>query len=578
MDCVPSVSEDRQVGPFDVGSIVLGQGSFGRYATIKAAQHTTLRTKVACRVINKRVATEPASRHRILQGVNSLKQLSHPHILQFLWLNETEHKVYVFLESADTSLLQLIRGSGALSNERTMQYTAQLMQATHYLHTQNMVHRNIKLDHILVVDETTVKLTGFGFAGPITRPLPTTGPLVLDSPHYTSPEYCLNVSTTTYNETKCDVWSLGVVVYAMVEGRLPFLSTDLYDLFGQIIRSHFPTPQHATSPLSRLIAACLQPKPALRPRPHALLRMYLSMCECCADHLSCKKATVEEPMAAQQPHQRQNKTTDNVRLRALESLKDMGYSQEQMTKDLKAPYSSLRATYNTLKYMVSKADRMHTAVVPDIGAAVVHQSASASVESIAKVAQEACEGSVAFAVPASNSGVHGNSCVQAHAEECDAVSSSSPTASTYQSSSSTSWPTSMTAVQFVPSPTMGTVDQQGTNCDDFSSESVFEIRTCSVEVEPSSQSQSTTQAQEVAASTAKFFRPIAAVASTSASTSSTSRLPCCAPSRPIPWHHRGGKRFPPATHLVCQPQSQAHIESETASGLLLCKRAKTATC
>jgi len=124
-----------------------------------------------------------------------------------------------------------------VSEETVREITGQILRALNYLHGTNLVHRDLKTENVMVEDtnsdEINVKLIDFGFA----KVTADNEPLMefVGTPYFVAPEI---VARKPYN-SKCDIWSLGVLVYNMMSSGFPFDGNDQYELFGKIQKGEF---------------------------------------------------------------------------------------------------------------------------------------------------------------------------------------------------------------------------------------------------------------------------------------------------------------------------------------------------
>lgn len=149
--------------------------------------------------------------------------LSHPNILNIYDVgSETsgEGKIhYIVMEYIKgKTLKEVINEKGKLSTEETVNYSIQIAEALSHAHKNHIIHRDIKPHNIMVTDDNRVKVTDFGIARAVTSSTITTTSNVLGSVHYFSPEQARG----GYTDEKSDIYSLGIVIYEMLTGKVPF--------------------------------------------------------------------------------------------------------------------------------------------------------------------------------------------------------------------------------------------------------------------------------------------------------------------------------------------------------------------
>lgn len=194
---------------------VLGKGAFGK---VNLAIHKETGDLVAMKSINKQYLAESTSKNKVMQEVTILKMINHKNIM---WLRETfeteKHVIFVLELCPGGDLLNYVRKRRKLNENTAKVIFKQILEALQYLHDKNILHRDIKLDNILLDSKGRVKLGDFGVSKII-----TSNELIFDqwgTPAYIAPEILLDQG---YTGGAIDVWSAGVVLYAMMYGTVPF--------------------------------------------------------------------------------------------------------------------------------------------------------------------------------------------------------------------------------------------------------------------------------------------------------------------------------------------------------------------
>jgi serine/threonine protein kinase len=152
-----------------------------------------------------------------------------------------------------------ITTEGMLSESRARLFFRQIVEAVRFIHDKSIVHRDLKPDNILITEQFTVKLADFGFCR-----VAKTGRLLTTpcgSPLYVAPELLLN---HCYDGKCADVWSLGILLFTMVTGRLPWTTENQVELFRQIREAEIGIPFHLTLELQDLLGKMLERDPAAR--------------------------------------------------------------------------------------------------------------------------------------------------------------------------------------------------------------------------------------------------------------------------------------------------------------------------
>jgi serine/threonine protein kinase len=135
----------------------------------------------------------------------------------------------------------------------------QILSAVHYCHQNSVIHRDLKPENMLLDSNKNIKLIDFGFGN--TYHSDTQLETYCGSPFYAAPEM---IKGQPYCGPEVDVWSLGVIMFALLAGRLPFESPVIRDLYDEIGKGHYDTPSHFSPLAKQLIKRMLTVDPARR--------------------------------------------------------------------------------------------------------------------------------------------------------------------------------------------------------------------------------------------------------------------------------------------------------------------------
>ncbi|XP_023312990.1 testis-specific serine/threonine-protein kinase 3-like [Anoplophora glabripennis] len=233
----------------------------GSYATVRVAHSERHEGDVAIKIVSKFSAPADYLKKFLPREIEVVKGLRHPNLIRFLQAIETTHRVYIVMEYAENgSLLDIIRKDQYIDEPRARKWFKQLVSAVEYCHERGVVHRDIKCENMLMDVDWNVKLSDFGFAKGHVKP--KNGQTILSETYcgsyaYASPEILRGIP---YQPQYADVWSMGVVLYAMVFGRLPFDDSNYKELLKQVSNKvSFPKDPKVSGNCRALINKILAP-------------------------------------------------------------------------------------------------------------------------------------------------------------------------------------------------------------------------------------------------------------------------------------------------------------------------------
>ncbi|KAH9367650.1 hypothetical protein HPB48_020321 [Haemaphysalis longicornis] len=222
-----------RVGFYDIERTI-GKGNF---AVVKLARHRITKTEVAIKIIDK-TQLDAASLEKVFREVRIMKMLSHPHIVKLYQVMETKNMLYLVSEYASQGeVFEFISRHGRMPEPMARRKFWQVLLAVEYCHSQHIVHRDLKAENLLLDSHMNVKLADFGFSNFFSP----TGHLTTwcGSPPYAAPEV---FEGKRYIGPEVDVWSLGVVLYVLVCGALPFDGSSLQVLRSRVLSGRFRIP------------------------------------------------------------------------------------------------------------------------------------------------------------------------------------------------------------------------------------------------------------------------------------------------------------------------------------------------
>ncbi len=244
-------------------STEIGRGGMGR---VFLAQEDVSHRQAAVKILAAELATDAGFLNRFQREIEALSQLSHPHIVQFIESGNDAGKYYYVMEYvAGKSLEEIVEDHGRLGWRETLEIALQVCPALKHVHDHGIIHRDLKLSNILVRDDGIVKLTDFGIAKVFSNSHLTQTGGVVGTAEYLSPEQAMGKPVTK----KSDIYSLGVVLYCLLTGRLPFEGTGFLELLHKHRYAQFDRPAKIAHDLpyeiDEIICQMLEKDPAKRP-------------------------------------------------------------------------------------------------------------------------------------------------------------------------------------------------------------------------------------------------------------------------------------------------------------------------
>ena len=191
----------------------------GGMATVYKARDTILNRYVAVKVLRDEFTTDEEFIKRFNTEAQSAARLTHPNIVSVFDVGQEYNIYYIVMELIQgKTLKQIISEEGALPWKWTVNIAIQICSALEMAHKNGIVHRDIKPHNIIITEDGIAKVTDFGIAKAISNSTITAFGTTIGSVHYFSPEHARG----GYTDAKSDLYSLGVVMYEMITGKVPF--------------------------------------------------------------------------------------------------------------------------------------------------------------------------------------------------------------------------------------------------------------------------------------------------------------------------------------------------------------------
>lgn len=235
----------------------LGIGSFGK---VKVAEHTLTGHQVAIKILNRKKIQSMDMEEKVRREIKILKLFMHPHIIRLYEVIDTPTDIYVIMEYVQCGeLFDYIVEKGRLLEDSARRFFQQILSGVEYCHRNMVVHRDLKPENLLLDAKHHVKIADFGLSNVMRDGhfLKTS----CGSPNYAAPEV---ISGKLYAGPEVDVWSCGVILYALLCGSLPFDDENIPNLFKKIKNGIYTLPNHLSSGARDLIPRMLLVDPMKR--------------------------------------------------------------------------------------------------------------------------------------------------------------------------------------------------------------------------------------------------------------------------------------------------------------------------
>lgn len=247
--------KETRIGNYLIGNTI-GEGAFGK---VKQANHVQTNEKVAIKILNKqRIHEMSGDINKIQKEITILKKLRHKSIIQLYEIMESKQNLFLIMEFCPKGeLFDYIVKCKKLSELNACRLFQNLIDGVDYLHLNNIVHRDLKPENLLLDDKFNLKISDFGlstiYSGLISTPCGT--------PSYAPPEM---LKGDSYNGIKSDVWSCGIILYAMLCGYLPYSDSKEEIILRRITNKEYKIPDFLSSKAKDLLVRMLDNDPNKR--------------------------------------------------------------------------------------------------------------------------------------------------------------------------------------------------------------------------------------------------------------------------------------------------------------------------
>lgn len=231
----------------------------GNFAKVKLAKHIPTMKEVAIKIIDK-TALNPSSLKKLFREVTIMKMLDHPNIVKLYEVIDSQRTLYLVMEYASGGeVFDYLVAHGRMKEKEARAKFRQIVSAVQYCHQKQIIHRDLKAENLLLDSEMTIKIADFGFSNEFVpgQTLDT----FCGSPPYAAPELFKGLR---YEGPEVDIWSLGVILYTLVSGTLPFDGNNLKELRERVLRGKYRIPFYMSTDCEILLKKFLVLNPLKR--------------------------------------------------------------------------------------------------------------------------------------------------------------------------------------------------------------------------------------------------------------------------------------------------------------------------
>lgn len=285
-----SWSTGAAVSHYAVGKTI-GEGTFGK---VKKGIHKLTGVPVAIKILEKDKIVDLADVERVKREIHILTRINHPNVIRLYEVIDSPKHIFLIMEFAPGGeLFDYIVAKGRVKEPEACRFFHQILNGVDYCHHQGVIHRDLKPENLLLDEITGIKIVDFGLGN--LAPNGTLLKTACGSPCYAAPEM---IAGKRYHGPGVDMWSLGVILFALVCGYLPFEDANTAKLYDKIMNGDYEMPDFISKGAADLISKllCTDPRRRLTADQVRIHPWYASQAVKTDPHLFQKASIHDDPI------------------------------------------------------------------------------------------------------------------------------------------------------------------------------------------------------------------------------------------------------------------------------------------
>jgi serine/threonine protein kinase len=324
---------------------VIGAGSFGK---VRLAWHKPTGARVAVKTYKRQACKDPTDWKRIQTESRLMRKINHPNCIRLFQSIETPKLMHMVMDCCSGgSLMAYIKEHTRLAEKEASLFFSQIVCGVEYLHSCNIVHRDLKLENILLDSNRTAKLVDFGFSVVCNNPQKRLK-VFCGTPSYMAPEL---VQRQPYSGKPVDMWSLGVILFVSICGSFPFVARSYAALYQLILRGTYRVPDFVSQSAKDVLHSLL----VIDPYRRATVRQVRSLSWVVQDKNEVGAASCTAHLISDNP-------ANDIDEGLLQEMEELGIDKIAAKEDILAKrHNNCTACYYLLRRKKSKGGRQeHT--------------------------------------------------------------------------------------------------------------------------------------------------------------------------------------------------------------------------